>query len=150
LGLTDLPILAFTAGVRADQQAAALAAGVTDVLAKPVDLEQMAAMLSRWVKPRPTAVGAVAAGQPAQPLKHTTSREPAEEFPDIPGIDRDRAAQRLGRDRAMFLGLLGLFVDDFADAAEQTRQDLAQGEREMAVRRIHTCGATPACWVPWT
>jgi PAS domain S-box-containing protein len=138
LGLTDLPILAFTAGVRADQQAAALAAGVTDVLAKPVDLEQMAAMLSRWVKPRPTAVGAVAAGQPAQPLKHTTSREPAEEFPDIPGIDRDRAAQRLGRDRAMFLGLLGLFVDDFADAAEQTRQDLAQGEREMAVRRIHT------------
>ncbi|MFX6751278.1 response regulator, partial [Acinetobacter baumannii] len=42
LGLTELPIIAFTAGVRDDQQAAARAAGANDVLAKPMDLDQMA------------------------------------------------------------------------------------------------------------
>ncbi|MFB1031829.1 MAG: ATP-binding protein, partial [Thauera sp.] len=53
LGLAALPVIAFTAGVGADQQAAARAAGADDVLPKPMDLDQMAALLARWVKPRP-------------------------------------------------------------------------------------------------
>jgi HPt (histidine-containing phosphotransfer) domain-containing protein len=135
LGLTDLPILAFTAGVRDEQQAAALVAGVDDVLAKPLDLEQMAVLLAKWVKPRPAAPGWVTVGQPVRSAPPSTGPEA---FPDIAGIDRGQATKRLGRDRAMFIGLLGLFVDDFADAVERTRQDLGQGEREAAIRRMHT------------
>ncbi len=51
LGLTGLPIIAFTAGVLAEQQQAARAAGANDLLAKPVELEQMVAVLSRWTRP---------------------------------------------------------------------------------------------------
>ncbi|MBL0284070.1 MAG: Hpt domain-containing protein [Zoogloea sp.] len=61
-----------------------------------------------------------------------------ESFPDIAGIDRERAAKRLGQDRAMFLGLLELFIADNADAARRARSELARGERESAARRMHT------------
>ncbi len=127
LGLTDLPIIAFTAGVRDEQQMVARAAGANDVLAKPMDLDQMAILLAKWIKPR------VAENKTEAAAPHA-----AEAFPDIAGIDRERATQRLGRDRAMFIGLLELFIEDNADAAERTRQDLAQGELETAARRMHT------------
>ena len=38
----------------------------------------------------------------------------------------------------MFIGLLELFIEDNAQAAEQTRQDLARGAQETAARRMHT------------
>jgi PAS domain S-box-containing protein len=145
LGLTDLPIIAFTAGVGDEQQAAARAAGANDVLPKPMDLEQMAALLSNWITPRRTAAESISAAQPASivliPATPTlTALTSAEDdaFPDIPGIDSSRAAQRLGGDRAMFLSLLQMFVEDNADATERARRDLAQGERESAARRMHT------------
>ncbi len=129
LGLTALPVIAFTAGVLDEERQRALWAGVNDFLAKPVDLEQMVARLLRWVEPQP----AVATSDPPAEM-----REDAMELPDIPGIDRARAVQTLGRDPAFFLHLLTRFADDYADAVAQTRRDLAEGERETAARRVHT------------
>jgi len=126
-GLADLPIIAFTAGVRDEQQAAARAAGANDVLAKPMDLEQMAAMLSKWIKPRPTATAQTSAGI-----------DTVKDFPNIAGIDRVRVAQRLDGDRAMFISLLEMFFADNIDAVELTRRDLAADDRDMAARRMHT------------
>ncbi|MDO9598082.1 MAG: PAS domain S-box protein [Azoarcus sp.] len=138
LRLTDLPIIAFTAGVRDEQQAAARAAGANEVLPKPMDLEQMAILLSTWVSPRRAGPELASAAKPElAPAGHDTD----EVFPLIAGIDRERATQRLSGDRAMFLGLLELFIDDNADAAEQTRHDLARGDRESAARRMHTLGS---------
>jgi CheY-like chemotaxis protein len=133
LGLSDLPIIACTAGVLSEEQAAARAAGVNAVLAKPLDLEQMVALLRQWVQPRPAA-----AGQDRQHLAVDGVGLVAETFPEIPGIDRARAAQTLGQDRAFFLRLLRGFADEFADAVAATRRDLARGEREAATRRLHT------------
>ena len=125
LGLSELPIIAFTAGVRDDQQAEARQAGANDVLPKPMDLDQMAALLARWVKPRPQP-----AAEPA----------PAESnaFPEIDGIDATRAARRLGGDRAMFIGLLQHFVADNRGAIAETRARLDAGDLEAAARRMHT------------
>ncbi len=129
LDLADLPIIAFTAGVRDEQQAAARAAGANDVLAKPMDLEQMAAMLSKWIKPR----------QASAPTAQTsTSIDTAKDFPNIAGIDRVRVAQRLDGDRDMFISLLEMFFGDNIDAVELTRRDLASNDRDMATRRMHT------------
>ncbi len=163
LGLADLPIIAFTAGVREDQQAAARAAGADDVLAKPMDLEEMTRLLCRWIAPRaprddadaaaggvsngtPAAGQDVAAGAPAGvsgQLKSSAGQEAAasDDFPDIDGIDRVRAAQRLGGDRAMFIGLLEFFVEDNADAVARARDELARGDRDAAGRRMHTLGS---------
>jgi len=129
LGLTDLPIIAFTAGVREEQQAAARAAGANDVLAKPMDLDQMAVMLSKWIKPRQTSVPAA---------QTSTGINTIKDFPDIAGIDRDGAAKRLSGDRDMFISLLEMFFDDNINAVKLTRSDLASGDREMAARWLHT------------
>ncbi len=129
LGLTDLPIIAFTAGVREEQQAAARAAGANDVLAKPMDLDQMAVMLSKWIKPRQTSVPAA---------QTSTGINTIKDFPDIAGIDRDGAAKRLSGDRDMFISLLEMFFDDNINAVKLARSDLASGDREMAARRMHT------------
>jgi PAS domain S-box-containing protein len=147
LGLIDLPLIAFTAGVRDEQQAAARAAGANDVLAKPMDLEQMARMLERWIRPRCPddeggGVPAAVVPAPAEGMVSTAADTPEDAaFPEIPGIDRERAVQRLGRDREMFLGLLELFVNDNANAAGQARQSLSDGDREAAGRRMHTLGS---------
>jgi HPt (histidine-containing phosphotransfer) domain-containing protein len=97
-------------------------------------------MLSKWVAPRfagdETGTGPGAGQPPVAPLP--AGAEATDGFPHIPGIDRERAAQRLSRDRAMFLSLLQMFVEDNADAAELTRCDLAAGERASAARRMHT------------
>jgi len=48
LGLTDLPIIALTAGVLPAQRQQALAAGMNDVLPKPIKFPEMAALLLKW------------------------------------------------------------------------------------------------------
>ena len=163
LGLTDLPIIAFTAGVMTAEQQAARAAGANDVLAKPVDLERMTAVLLRWAPAsRPSggegtqegaAVGAdegagvrladpaTSAPSPQSPPAVSESEEAPDDLPAIPGIDRVSAKRALGGDRAFFLRLLDRFLTEYADVVEQTRRDLAAGDRETAARRIHTlCG----------
>jgi CheY-like chemotaxis protein/HPt (histidine-containing phosphotransfer) domain-containing protein len=129
LGLADLPIIAFTAGVSKEQQAAARAAGANDVLAKPMDLEQMAVMLSEWIKPSQIST---------QVAQTSTGINTIKDFPDIAGIDKDRAAKRLSGDRDMFISLLEMFFDDNINTAKLTQDDLTSGDRDMAARRMHT------------
>ncbi len=68
LGLVSLPIIALTAGVLPEQREAALAAGVDDILTKPIDLDLIAAKLATWVGDPP-------GGQPpgeARPIPRVT------------------------------------------------------------------------------
>jgi len=44
--LAALPVIALTAGVLPEERAAALTAGVTDFLAKPIDIKQMRVLLN--------------------------------------------------------------------------------------------------------
>ncbi len=47
--LAQLPVIALTAGVLAEERQAALDAGVNDFLAKPLDLQQMNATLAQYL-----------------------------------------------------------------------------------------------------
>ena len=160
LGLTDLPIIALTAGVLPEQQAAAWLAGVDGVLAKPLDLEQLATELSQWVRsPRSSAApsvpaaegrGEYAVGRPdAGPTAGLSAPpdeapDPAAEFPLIPGIDRDQAARGADHAPAFFRRLLQRFAADFSGVVERTRNDLAAGERAAAARRVHALRGSAA------
>ncbi|WP_288021790.1 response regulator, partial [Thauera sp.] len=133
LGLSTLPIIVFTAGVREDQRAAARDAGADDVLPKPMDLDQMAELLAHWVTPRQASPTA-----PAPAPAETAAATPGDGFPAIPGIDRERAMQRLGGDASMFCSLLQMFAEDNARAVADARAELARGDRASAGRRLHT------------
>jgi two-component system, sensor histidine kinase and response regulator len=48
--LTDLPIIAMTANAMSDDRVKALAAGMNDHIAKPIDVPSMYATLTRWIR----------------------------------------------------------------------------------------------------
>lgn len=48
----QLPIIGVTAGVSREEQAACLAAGMSDVLPKPIDADELWGCLTRWLTPR--------------------------------------------------------------------------------------------------
>jgi HPt (histidine-containing phosphotransfer) domain-containing protein len=131
LGLLDLPILAFTAGVLETQREAAIKAGLNDFLAKPIEIEALVAMIQRWTTRQLPVPPPSRAEFP--PDTGESSRLPA-----IPGIDRERAAQTLGQDRDFFLDLLGRLIADYANATERLRGHLAAGQTDDAARLLHT------------
>lgn len=55
----------------------------------------------------------------------------------IPGIDSGRARLLSGHDRAFFLKMLGMFVEEFASLRSELSAQLAAGDRESASRRMH-------------
>ena len=135
LGLTGLPVIAFTAGVLQEERQNALDAGVNDFLPKPVDLEEMVAMLLRWTRP---SSGGASDNAPAR----TDLLDSHLALPEIPGIDSEWVTDTFGADRKFFLELLEKFIFRFEDVGELIRSDLARGDREAAARRLHTLKGT--------
>ncbi len=124
LGLVDLPVIALTAGVLTEQRQQAYDAGADDFLAKPVDLEELVAVLKSWhagCRKEPSAKG----------------RGSTVDFPAIPGINLARAASTLGNDRALFFRFLRTFVEEFGSAHQGIREALAHGEHERAAHQLH-------------
>jgi len=101
----DLPVVAFTAGVFAAERELCKAAGMSDFIAKPIDVDELAAVLTRWLPAR----GAGLAPQ----ADEENPPAAAQDF-DFPGIALDQALPRflgrrdvLARARDAFLGQHG-------------------------------------------
>ena len=134
--LTALPIIALTAGVLAQEREATLVAGVNDFLAKPLDIEEMVAKLQGYAPGHEADTPSPPAGRLPSTLTAAAAGNGA--FPVIAGIDHVRVARLLGHDRAHFLRLLGLFVEEFQTLPEQLQADLDRDDRATAIRRAHT------------
>ena len=124
LGLRDIPIVALTAGVLAEQRHQAEAAGCNDFVPKPVDLEELVAVMQRWTARAPaTAPVAI--------------EDLGAKWPDIPGLDAEHAIMALGGDHDLFLRLIENFIEEFGDAAAKTRLLLQNGETQAAAKTLH-------------
>lgn len=124
LGLLDLPVIALTAGVLAEQRQQAHDAGADDFLAKPVDLEELVTVLRTWIAhstEEPSVGGIGSAGV----------------LPAIPGLNLSRAVASLGNDRTLFLRFLRNFVEEFGSAHQHVREALDSGDYECAAHRLH-------------
>ncbi|WP_298371538.1 response regulator [Azospirillum sp.] len=125
LGLTDLPIIALTAGALAEERAHAEQVGMIGFIAKPFDVDEMVRCIRRHA---PVLRAAGDAGGDAG-----TGVEP----PTIPGIDMVQAARRLGVDGALLALLLPRFVEEFAEAAPRVREQLRVGDSAAAISALH-------------
>lgn len=130
-GGARVPFIAISAAVLAGERERCLAAGMDDMLTKPVSLESLAAMLAHWLGGE-TAVP-VAAPLPAPPPTPLALAAPAEQMPPV--LDLDALYQVLGRVSTRQAQVL---VATFIDAAEDglrrlsgPAQDGLALEREM-------------------
>jgi signal transduction histidine kinase/DNA-binding response OmpR family regulator/HPt (histidine-containing phosphotransfer) domain-containing protein/HAMP domain-containing protein len=143
-----LPILAMTAHAMAEERERCLAEGMNDHLTKPIDPEALYKALVRWC-PVPTAPGLGSASAPpaagALPLTGMAGSDP----PAVPRTDNPLPAAIAGLDLAaglsrvankplIYLKLLRMFESDHAQAASVVRQALASGDRELALRTLHS------------
>lgn len=96
LGLTNLPIFAMTAGLLSDQQSRAYAAGMTQVISKPIHVEHMIEM-----------------------ILHSLRIDSNESFPYIEGIDREDALKTMENDPKRFTRLLLAFKEEFHLTADE-------------------------------
>lgn len=138
LHLVDLPVIACSAGAFADDRAAAIEAGATDFIVKPIAVWQLVQMLARHARRQPTP-------RPTNndlPSVALEGKRPDEGFPDIAGIDREQAMALLDGDRALFLELLQRFVAQYRDADARIEAALRADDRSAATRLLHTLRGT--------
>jgi len=129
--LRDMPIIAMTAHAMSGVREKCLAAGMNGHLAKPINPEELSAVLVKWIKP----------GDRALSDPHSAEREKKEsqDLPGhIPGLDIDDALKRLGGNRRLLKKLLIDFAKDYADTAATLRKALNSGEIDYIRRTAHT------------
>lgn len=161
-GNARLPIIAITAHGGSADRAACTAAGIDDVLTKPITPEALLATLSRWL----SDVAAADTDQPAaddpaanhQPGTATLSRTPDETpstVPDAPlvatsstllpasppgqpgrsGLDLTAGLQRTGGDPNLYRRVLAAFYDHHRQDPSRLRTAAANGD-EAALRAL--------------
>ncbi|EJE49382.1 signal transduction histidine kinase [Acidovorax sp. CF316] len=132
-----LPVLAMTANAMSSDRDSCLAAGMNGHVAKPIDPDELFSQLLQWVPARSEGQGAQAAAAPAQAAG--TLPEP---LTRIDGLDTAAGLRRVLGKPAAYESLLRKFVAGQASAVQNTQTFLAAGQREDALRSMHTLKGT--------
>jgi len=128
--LQNLPIIAMTAHVMADEVQRCLEAGMNDHVAKPIDPETFFATLARWTSSNPRESRDV-------PTRRVNS-EDVIVFPSIEGIDCATGLQRVAGNKRMYRELLTRFVLKHGPVCEQITAALETGDHTQAERLSHS------------
>jgi CheY-like chemotaxis protein/HPt (histidine-containing phosphotransfer) domain-containing protein len=116
-----LPVIAMTANALVGDRDKALAAGMNDHVAKPINVNDLFAALARWVHPVESAV-AIA----ADPVPGAASV-----------IDRQTGIAATMGDDVLYGRLLNMFRDREVDFADRFRLAFTAGDRAAALRMAH-------------
>ena len=101
----DLPIIAMTASAMVGDREKALAAGMSDHIAKPLDVERMWQTLAQWIN----SSQAVAA-TPISALAPSKEAQAPESLPELPGFDLDAGLAVAGGQVSLYQRLLRHFL----------------------------------------
>lgn len=127
-GMATLPIIAMTANTLAGDRDKAIAAGMNDYIAKPLNIAEMFATLAQWITPANPA--------PA-PLPADGRQEPA--LPEtLPGIDIAIGLANTNGDTRIYRRQLEMFRDSQAHFAERFAAAQADADPQAASRCAHT------------
>ncbi|MCP4695742.1 MAG: PAS domain S-box protein [Gammaproteobacteria bacterium] len=125
-----LPVIAMTANALKGDEEKCRAAGMDDYITKPIDTDQLFAVLGQWIKPGKRS--------PAPPrVKIEEARDNG--LPDkLPGINIAAGLKRLGGNSLLFKKLLMDFHQDNTDAVQTIREALDKEEQTPALHLLHT------------
>ncbi|MBF0191373.1 MAG: response regulator [Magnetococcales bacterium] len=127
--LAHLPVVALTAGAMESDRHRSLQAGMTDVIAKPFDVNRMIHTVQRLARGEKS---------PALPFIHAPPPRPLPEWPPVAGIDMSGVFQRLGGDWTLFVSLLRSLRQHFRLVTQEVSEMLAAGQTRQAAMRMHT------------
>ncbi|MBP2298250.1 hybrid sensor histidine kinase/response regulator [Azospirillum picis] len=135
-GRERLPIIAITANAAPADAESYRAAGMDDVLSKPLELSQLAVALARWMPP-PNGAAMTAVSPPPPPPSQSLAVAPAavRQAAAVPPIDTSGLRELCGGDEAMLAELLGDFVTISRGVMADLEEALGAGNRE----RVRTC-----------
>ena len=122
-----LPIIAFTAYAMSEDAERSRAAGMNDHVTKPIEPTELFRTLQRWL-PAPGEVrgpGFVDRGNAGPPSAA------------IAGVNAALGLRRMGGNQAFYHKLLQQFRTDSAATERQLTDELAAGQTEAALRRVH-------------
>jgi len=129
LGKSTLPIVAMTANAMASDRDDCLAAGMTDHVGKPFDLNHLVQVLRRHTGRSGTGAQVAAAPTPVGP---TVAMAAA-----AAGVDLDEALVRLGGRRDTYERALSAFALDMASLPSRLRACIDRGEALAASHLLH-------------
>jgi two-component system, sensor histidine kinase and response regulator len=124
-----LPILALTADAGSQLRPRCLAAGMNDVLTKPIHPRRLASVLQRWLTVADRSL-----------LEHARQDlRGAAPLPALPGIDVAVGLERVAGDAALYRRLLEQFAADGGAIAEHLAETQRHGVPRADLRReLHT------------
>jgi two-component system, sensor histidine kinase and response regulator len=130
--LRNLPIIAMTADVMAGDREKVLAAGMLDHIAKPINVGDMFATISKWIKPTQS-----------HPLSHQAASSDASEaasdpFGHLPGINQNAGLAATGGNQKLYARLLMKFRTSEGDFAARFVSALSDTDPKAAERLAHT------------
>jgi CheY-like chemotaxis protein len=132
----DLPVIAMTANAMVGDREKAMAAGMNDHIAKPINVSEMFSTIARWVQPR-TAAAAAPAGE-------INIHAAGLVLADVPGLNAQAGLQSAMGDAALYRRLLRIFRDQQVDFQQRFQQARTEGDLGAARRIAHDMKSSAA------
>jgi len=138
-GFENLPIIAMTAAAMSQDRAASTAAGMVAHVAKPIDPQELADTLVRWVRPRPPVADAEELAVDAQDstpaMAHEADVLALERV--LPGFSVRQALARMGQDPVLYRKLLQSFATNHTATSARILGLLGHGDHASLYQVAH-------------
>ncbi len=139
--VAQVPIIAMTANVFAEDRQRCLDAGMNDHLGKPVTPERFYAVLQHWLPVLDEAQGTRAVTTLPVPVPVVPAQDA---LPNFPGLDTVAGLTSVGGRVTSYRRVLVMFIEHHADDPARIRTALADGNLDEARRLAHSLKGTAA------